>query len=92
MVDTILLEKWLIFDASMKNREITVHNITDLEAYYNRQLPNVSYLIQESVGFRRKGIKTIVNVITKFKYHVHTNFGISRSFYRGERIELVENG
>ena len=37
-IETTLLEKWLIYDASIKNEAMHIHNNTDLEAYYNHQL------------------------------------------------------
>ena len=37
-IDTALLEKRLIYDASIKNKEIYIYNNTDLEAYYDREL------------------------------------------------------
>ena len=39
-----------------------------------------------------QSIKTIANVITKFKHYIYTNFGISPIFYGGPGSELAGNG
>ena len=36
LIKTTLLEKRLIYDSSIQNNYLTIHNITDLEACYNR--------------------------------------------------------
>jgi len=91
-IDTALLEKRLIYDASIKNEELHIHNMTDLEACYDRQLPKVSGLIQEAVGVDRKCIKMIMRVITKFRHHICTNHRISETYYGDDEEELAGNG
>ena len=46
-IKTILLEKRLIYNFSMQNNYLIIHNMTDLKAYYNMQLLIVLGLIQE---------------------------------------------
>ena len=41
-------------DASMRTSQPTMHNISDLKACYDRQLPNVGCMVQESVGVARE--------------------------------------
>ena len=52
--------------------------ITDLEAYYERQLPNLSGIIEESIGVNWLGIMLIMKVILIMQYHIYTLFGISK--------------
>ena len=49
-IDSAILEKRLIFDASILNSEKTVYNITDIQSYYDYQLVNFGSIIQKSVG------------------------------------------
>ena len=35
-IETALLEKRMIYDASKYNEKIIIHNLMDLEAYYDR--------------------------------------------------------
>ena len=64
-IETALLEKRMIYDASKHDGKITIYNLTDLEACYDRQLPKVSGLVQEVVGVNQKCIKVIVNIISR---------------------------
>ena len=53
-IESVLLKKWLIYNHSKLSREITVYNMTDLEVCYNRQLANLSSIVEEIVGVERK--------------------------------------
>ena len=68
----------------MRDHKPTIHNMTDLEAYYNWQLPEVSGLIQESVGVTRKAIKTIVQIILTLNHYICTYFGVRNKKYSRE--------
>ena len=87
-----MLEKRLIYNSSIWNNYLTIHNITDLEVYYNRQLPIISGLMQELVGVNRKAIKVISNKIPRFIYFIRTHFGIYKEKYRGDNEQLAGNG
>ena len=39
------------------------HVVTDLEAYYDRQLTNIKSIMLESIGVDRKAVKLFVQVI-----------------------------
>ena len=44
-IENALLKKRIIYDHSTLLYQCTIYNITDLEAYYNRQLPNMGSII-----------------------------------------------
>jgi len=44
-IENALLKKRIIYDYSTLLYQCTIYNITDLEAYYNRQLPNMGSII-----------------------------------------------
>ena len=41
LIENTLLEKRIIYDHSSLTYQYTMHNMTNLEAYYDRQLPNM---------------------------------------------------
>ena len=53
LIDTVLLEKYLMYNTSIKSRDLYIYNTMDLEMCYNRQIPKVSGLMQEAVGVNR---------------------------------------
>ena len=48
-IDDLTLEKRLLCNCSMQHVEKTVHNFTDLESCYDRQLVNVCGVVEEAV-------------------------------------------
>ena len=60
-----------------------MHNMTDLEAYYNRKLPNISSIIQELVGVEWKIIKLLIKVILRFEHYVCTSYRVNTTYYKG---------
>ena len=68
----------------MQNMEQTVHNFTDLESCYDRQLANLCRVVEEAVGIERIAIKLFIKVIPWFEHCTHTHFGISEESY-GDR-------
>ena len=49
-IENIILEKWLICDMCKQDCKHTTHNITDLQACYDRQLLNICSIVQELTG------------------------------------------
>jgi len=87
-----ILEKRLIYNNSKIQYEETVHNITDLEACYDRQLANIGSIVKESVSINRKIAQLIAKVIPVFKHYVCTSYGISIHFYSGQFDLLAGTG
>ena len=71
-IDEVLLEKCLFYDSIMRNNKKAITRITDLEAYYDRQLPNIGRIVKESIGIDRKAIKLITKVLLRMKHYVCT--------------------
>ena len=65
-----------------------VHNFTDLESYYNRQLENVCIVAEESDGWDRLNIALLTKVTLRFEYRICTNFGISNESHWGRNDPL----
>ena len=80
-IDEVILEKRLLYDCSIFNRKPTIHVITNLEAYYDRQLSNIYGIVEESIGIDREGVKSISKVLPVLKHFVCTGFGISKQYY-----------
>ena len=76
-INEALLEKRLLFDSAVRNQKQIINTITDLEAYSNRQLPNLGGIIEESIGVDQSGIMLIMKVIPIMQHHMCTSFGIS---------------
>ena len=53
-IDNALLEKRLLYDSSIITRKKSTYVVTDLVAYYDRQLLHIEILVMESVEIDRK--------------------------------------
>ena len=91
-IENIILEKRLLYDISKQNGKHTIHNMTDLQACYDRQLPQVCSIVQESTGMDRHAVKLVTKTITSFKHHLCTNFGICPQTYGGINDLLAGTG
>jgi hypothetical protein len=80
-IDVALLEKRLMYDASVRNGQPTMHTLSDLKACYDRQLPALGCLIQEAVGVTRQATKVFADILPIMEHHICTNFGISKISY-----------
>ena len=79
----------LIYDTGKYNNEPIIHLLSDLEACYNRQLPEIGEIVEEVLGVNRKVIKVITKTISTFKHFVCTGFGISIQYYSRKHERLV---
>ena len=80
-IETAILEKRLMYDIAVRDGKPMLHNISDLKACYDRQLPNLGCLVEESVGVRREASKIFAKVLPIMSHHVCTDFGISKITY-----------
>ena len=83
-IEEAILEKRLLHNSSIQNKEETMHIITDLSACYNQQLVNITSIVLELIGINRKAIRIFVKILLSFKYFICTSFGISKETYRSE--------
>ena len=91
-IESALLEKRLIFDYSLLSCKLTIYSLTDLQSCYDRQLPNIEGMIEESAGRDRNAMKLITKVMPNLKHYVCTGFGISSNYYGGEHNQLAGTG
>ena len=66
----------------------TAYAITDLAAYYDRQLANVEGMVVESVEADRRMVKLITKVIPSFQHNVCIGFRISINYYSNVKQEI----
>ena len=83
-IETAILEKRLIYDTSQLMGKVTIHNLTNLQSYYNRQLPNFASVIEKLVGIECAPIKLFTKFFPVFRHFVSTGYGISSNFYGGQ--------
>ena len=81
-IENAILEKRLWHDKSLLRGETTIHNMTDLKVYYDRQLSKIKAIVKESIGIERKPIQLIAKVLPLIEYHICTSFGASSEFYQ----------
>jgi hypothetical protein len=76
----------------MRNGEKSIITIIDLEACYDRQLPNIIGIIEEAVRIDRKAIKLITKVLPRMEYFMYMKFGISEQSYGSEDNQYISTG
>ena len=91
-IETAILEKRLMYDVVVWDSKPMLHNISDLKACYDRQLPNLGCMIQEAVGVNREASKVFAEVLPIMTHHVCTDFGISKIIYRSKREKMGGTG
>ena len=87
-IDNAILEKRLMYDLALRDGSEMMHNISDLEACYDRQLPNIGCLIEESVGVEREPALLFAKILPVMEHHICTSFGISKEFYGSKEFKL----
>ena len=68
------------------------YNISNLEAYYDRQLPRIGSIVEELLGVERELMMVFEKVFLIIKHHVSTSYGISEGYYGGEKDRLCGTG
>jgi len=53
-IENVIVEKRLMYKLVVRDAQEIMYTISDLKVCYNRQLPNLSYLVQELVGVERE--------------------------------------
>ena len=83
-----IFEKRLMYDFAIRDSKPMLYNISDLKACYDRQLPNLGYLVQESVGADREASKVFAKVLPIMNHYMCTDFGIIKLPYGSIREKL----
>ena len=81
-----------MYDAAIRNGKPTIHTISDLQACYNRQLPNIGCVVLESVGVNRNATRLLQKVLPIMQHHVATDYGISDEYYGDKMNKLGGTG
>jgi len=91
-IENAILEKQLVHNCSMLSGNITIHNMTDLKLYYDRQLPQMGSIIKESIGIERKPIKLIAKLLPVMKHHICIAHGASEKYYGRKQDKVAGTG
>ena len=91
-IEIAILEKHLIFDNSMLLGDSSIYNLIDLQSCYNRQLPNFTSIIKESIDIQREPIKLFIIVLLVFKHFIYTRYSLSFKFYGDQEDPVGETG
>ena len=91
-IESAILEKRLMYDTSRYSGEPTVHLFSDLDSCYDRQIPMLAGIVEESLGVNRSAIKVICDTVSKFKHFTCTGYGISNEYYGGDLESLTGTG
>ena len=65
-------------NASIYDGKMSIHNISNFKACYDRELFNLECIVQEAVGVKREVMKIIQQVILIIQHHFFIDFGISK--------------
>ena len=57
--------------------------MSDLEACYDRQLPNTAFMVEESTGANREEIKLVPKALPCCKIFLETSHGVRKDCYGG---------
>ena len=83
-IENALLEKRLIVGQAKKSGEENVRTVSDLEVHYDRQLPELCGLVEESLGANRKVCKLMSKVFPRLEHHIGTVNSVSKNKHGGE--------
>ena len=87
-----MLEKQLTHDLVAGDMKEMMHTISNLKACYDRQLPNIECLAEESAGVERKPAKLFAKLLPIMNHFVCTSFGISDEHYGSNEFKLGGTG
>ena len=62
--------------------------MSDHEACYDRQIPELCGLVEESIGANRKAVELLTKALPRLEHHVGTVNGVSTEKY-GRETELL---
>ena len=91
-IENAILEKRLMCDLAQRDSQIMMHNMSDLEACYDRQLANIGCLVEESVGLEREPALLFTKILPVMEHHTCTSYGISDSSCGSKHFKLGGTG
>ena len=69
-----------------------MHVMTDLAAYYDRQLLNIESMIVELVGVDRAFMKLVAKILLSIEHHICIGYRVSRESYGNAKENYAETG
>ena len=84
LIKDALLEKQLLYNYSIIIMKKSTHVITDLAAYYDRQLSHIKSMIMESVGINQQFVILMARLLQVLQYFTCAGYGISTESYGNE--------
>ena len=70
----------------MKIEEVNDCTMADLEYYYDRKIPELCGLVEESIGSNRKLIKVLIKELSMLENHTGMFNGVSKEKREGRMI------
>ena len=70
----------------------TIHNLTDIQSFYDRQLAGFGSIIEELLRWDRKAIQLFTKLLPVFEHHLCTAYEICNQYYRGSNNKHVGTG
>ena len=83
-----------MFDHAKKTEELNVHTMSDLEACYDVQIPELCGLVEEQIGVNRKLINLLTKALPRFEHNAGMVNGVSVDEHSGKHYLLggIEQG
>jgi len=82
------LEKRLLYESNLFTENKMVHYMSDLEACYNRYIPEIGFMVEEAVGVHCSSATLFAKLIPRFEHKLCSSYGISEIVYGGE-VDLL---
>ena len=82
----------LVFDYVKRTEEEIVYVTSNLEAFYDRKLPNIGGIVEESIGANRDTNKLFARVLLRFGCHAGIVHDVREESYRGGTVLLGDTG
>lgn len=79
-------------DNSLHSENNNVHVMSDLESCYDRHLPSIGGIVDESIGSERIFVKLMIGKIATFEHYLCKSFGISKISHGGKEHILGGTG
>ena len=80
-IDEVILEQQLLYNTSKITMDPTMHVVTDLAAYYDRQLAEIEGIVLELTGVNSHAARLFAKVLLIMPYHICSGYGISNKTY-----------
>ena len=91
-ITTAILEKQLLKEVINLQNVPCIHFVDDRRACYDRQLPAIGLLAEQSFGMDKREANLLCHVLQNFEHHLSTAFGVSSQSYGGKSDILGGTG